>query len=378
MPDFAYDAVRYSNYPYAQTHPDRLATVAILHGLEPPDPFTARVLGDRLRRRRQPDGDGRGDARASARSASTSPPVRSRTVSAAIAEIGLRNVELRQGDVRDLTDGAARRVRLRRRPRRLRLDPGGRARRAAGDDRGEPRAGRDRVRLLQRAARRLLPPHAARRGSVARARGRPQRRSPARRRRRSSTRSSRSSGRRPPTRTARCSSASCRRSPTARSTGSSTTTSSEFWHPAVVRRVRRARRAPRARLRRRGGPLRPAHRDAAGRASRPSVWQLAGGDRVAFENYTDLLTARHFRQSVLCHAGGRGHRRPGAGAHRAPALGGAPEGRAVRGRPARRRLRRARPRAAPRTLAFAELHERLGADAARWPRRCSTASGASA
>ena len=40
MPDNAYDAVRYSNYPYAQTHPDRLATVAILHGLEPPDPFT--------------------------------------------------------------------------------------------------------------------------------------------------------------------------------------------------------------------------------------------------------------------------------------------------------------------------------------------------
>ena len=44
MPDNVYDAVRYSNYPYAQTHPDRLATVAILHGLEPPDPFHARVL----------------------------------------------------------------------------------------------------------------------------------------------------------------------------------------------------------------------------------------------------------------------------------------------------------------------------------------------
>ena len=32
MPDNVYDDVRYSNYPYAQTHPDRLATVAILHG----------------------------------------------------------------------------------------------------------------------------------------------------------------------------------------------------------------------------------------------------------------------------------------------------------------------------------------------------------
>src|SRR5215213_6509021 len=44
MPPFIYDQVRYSNFPYAQTHPDRLATVAILHGLEPPDPFHARVL----------------------------------------------------------------------------------------------------------------------------------------------------------------------------------------------------------------------------------------------------------------------------------------------------------------------------------------------
>ena len=32
----------------------------------------------------------------------------------------------------------------------------------------------------------------------------------------------------------------------------------------------------------------------------PELWQLAGGDRIAFENYSDLLTARHFRQSVLC------------------------------------------------------------------------------
>jgi len=44
MPDNVYDAVRYSNNPYAQTHPERLATVAILHGLIPPDPFHARVL----------------------------------------------------------------------------------------------------------------------------------------------------------------------------------------------------------------------------------------------------------------------------------------------------------------------------------------------
>jgi len=39
-----YDEVRYSNFPYAQTHPDRLATVGALHGLSTPDPSTARVL----------------------------------------------------------------------------------------------------------------------------------------------------------------------------------------------------------------------------------------------------------------------------------------------------------------------------------------------
>ena len=44
MSQTIYDEVRYSNFPYAQTHPDRLGTVATLHGLEPPDPFASRVL----------------------------------------------------------------------------------------------------------------------------------------------------------------------------------------------------------------------------------------------------------------------------------------------------------------------------------------------
>ena len=54
MPDFVYDAVRYSNYPYGQTHPDRLGTVAVLYGLHPLN-LEARVLqgidklGSRLR-----------------------------------------------------------------------------------------------------------------------------------------------------------------------------------------------------------------------------------------------------------------------------------------------------------------------------------------
>jgi SAM-dependent methyltransferase len=35
----------------------------------------------------------------------------------------------------------------------------------------------------------------------------------------------------------------------------------------------------------------------------PHVWELAGGDRVAFEQYSDLLMPRVFRQSVICRAG---------------------------------------------------------------------------
>jgi cyclopropane fatty-acyl-phospholipid synthase-like methyltransferase len=105
MPDNAYDAVRYSNYPYAQTHPDRLATVAILHGLEPPDPFTARVLEL---------GCGAGGnlmamAAATPGISAVGVDLAATAIAegiAAITEIGLTNVELRQGDVRDLAGGA--------------------------------------------------------------------------------------------------------------------------------------------------------------------------------------------------------------------------------------------------------------------------------
>ena len=105
MPDNVYDAVRYSNNPYAQTHPERLATVAILHGLTPPDPFARARARDRLRCGRQPDGDGGGDAghpRAGRRPGGGA----DRRGPAAIAEIGLGNIELRQGDLRDLVDGS--------------------------------------------------------------------------------------------------------------------------------------------------------------------------------------------------------------------------------------------------------------------------------
>src|SRR4051795_9203378 len=97
-----YDDVPYSNYPYAQTHPDRLATVAILHGLEPPDPFHARVLEL---------GCGAGGNLIAM--AAATPGIRALGVDLAagpvedgqraIAEIGLTNVELRHGDVRELS-----------------------------------------------------------------------------------------------------------------------------------------------------------------------------------------------------------------------------------------------------------------------------------
>src|SRR4051794_31518264 len=100
-----YDDVPYSNYPYAQTHPDRLSTVAILHGLEPPDPFHARVLEI---------GCGAG-GNLMAMAAAT-PGIQAVGVdlaagpiaegNAAMAEIGLANLELRQADVRELTSGS--------------------------------------------------------------------------------------------------------------------------------------------------------------------------------------------------------------------------------------------------------------------------------
>src|SRR5262245_44493170 len=104
MPENVYDQVRYSNYPYAQTHPDRLATVAILYGLRPPDPFTARVLEI---------GCGAG-GNLMAMAAAT-PGIQAvgidlaaepiREGQKAIAEIGLANIELRNEDVRALTEG---------------------------------------------------------------------------------------------------------------------------------------------------------------------------------------------------------------------------------------------------------------------------------
>jgi SAM-dependent methyltransferase len=100
----AYDEVRYSNYPYAQTHPERLATVAALHGLPSPDPETARVLeigcgagGNLIAMAVATPG-----IRAVGIDLAAEPVAEGRAV---IEAVGVDNVELRQGDVSDLRDG---------------------------------------------------------------------------------------------------------------------------------------------------------------------------------------------------------------------------------------------------------------------------------
>jgi SAM-dependent methyltransferase len=99
-----YDEVPYSNYPYAQTHPDRLATVAALHGLPSPDPESARVLeigcgagGNLIAMAVATPG-----VSALGIDLAAAPIAEGR---AAIEAVGLDNVELRQGDVSTLRDG---------------------------------------------------------------------------------------------------------------------------------------------------------------------------------------------------------------------------------------------------------------------------------
>ena len=99
-----YDEVRYSNFPYAQTHPDRLATVGAMHGLSTPDPSTARVLEI---------GCGAGGnllAMAVATPGITAVGVDLAATAIeegrrAVEAVGIGNVELRQGDISDLREG---------------------------------------------------------------------------------------------------------------------------------------------------------------------------------------------------------------------------------------------------------------------------------
>ena len=100
----AYDEVRYSNHPYAQTHPDRLATVAALHGLPAPDPRECRVLEL---------GCGAGGNLLAM--AAATPGLHALGVdlaagpiadaARAAAEIGVGTIEFRQGDITEIQNG---------------------------------------------------------------------------------------------------------------------------------------------------------------------------------------------------------------------------------------------------------------------------------
>jgi SAM-dependent methyltransferase len=100
-----YGEVPYSNFPYVQTHPDRLATLAVLHGLSPAPPPAARVLelgcgagGNLIPMAYAAPGltavgvDYAGGAIAEGR--------------ATAAALNLVNVTLHEADVRELGDGA--------------------------------------------------------------------------------------------------------------------------------------------------------------------------------------------------------------------------------------------------------------------------------
>ena len=99
-----YDETRYSNHPYVQTHPDRLAVIATLHGLQPPSPSRARVLEI---------GCGAGGNLLAL--AYASPDVRAVGVDLAhtaieeaklaAEEVGITNAEFHHADVMDITDG---------------------------------------------------------------------------------------------------------------------------------------------------------------------------------------------------------------------------------------------------------------------------------
>ena len=99
-----YAEVPYSKFPYVQTHPDRLATLAVLHGLSPAPPQAARVLelgcgagGNLLPMAYDEPGvsavgvDYAAGAIADGR--------------ATAAALGLRNIELQARDVRELAGG---------------------------------------------------------------------------------------------------------------------------------------------------------------------------------------------------------------------------------------------------------------------------------
>ena len=295
-----YDEIRYSNYPYAQTHPDRLATVAILYGLEPPDPFHARVLEI---------GCGAG-GNLMAMAAAT-PGIRAVGVDlaaapieegrAAVAEIGLSNLELRQADVRALTNRSlgefdyiaahgvygwvpedARDALLELIGNSLAPDglayvsynaqPGGYFRRMLRDVglwhargvEGDARARAEKAQELFVFLKEQRVTNADTYGALL------EREVPV-----------------------------LSDAPIYRLVHDDL---SEHWHPVWFAEF--AEHAARHGLGYVGeADLFSLRTEMLPEGVEAEVWRLAGGDRIAFENYSDLLTARHFRQSILCRSG---------------------------------------------------------------------------
>jgi methyltransferase-like protein/SAM-dependent methyltransferase len=100
---YSYDEVPYHSFPFPETHPDRLSMIARLFGLDPPDVTRCRVLelgcasGGNLApmAERYPDGRFLG-IDLSARQVEAGRRI--------IAEVGLKNIELRHGSILEVDD----------------------------------------------------------------------------------------------------------------------------------------------------------------------------------------------------------------------------------------------------------------------------------
>ncbi len=100
----AYDVVPYPGVPFAQTHPNRLATLATLFGMQPAPPSRCRVLelgctdgGNLL-----PMALTLPDSQFVGIDLAGSAVARAKSIA---AQLGLRNIELRAGDVREVDAG---------------------------------------------------------------------------------------------------------------------------------------------------------------------------------------------------------------------------------------------------------------------------------
>ena len=98
-----YDAVPYPGHPFAQTHPDRLATLATLFGLRPAPPERCRVLELGCGDGGQPRADGARAARRELRRRSTPRRRRSPAARRSPRELGLANLTLEARAIEELS-----------------------------------------------------------------------------------------------------------------------------------------------------------------------------------------------------------------------------------------------------------------------------------